>query len=100
MTDEKIAEIAGICGYDEEVVRAYIELGITASEDAQEIADEISEAYQGEHRSDEDFVQSLLEDTGELPKDLPHYIHIDWESTARDIMMDYSAENGHYFRNV
>ena len=62
--------------------------------------EEADEAYQGEHESDEDFVQNLIEDCGELPKDLPTYIHIDWELTARDIMMDYSEHNGHYFRNL
>ena len=38
-----------------------------------------------------DYAQELLEDCGDLPKDLPHYIHIDWEATARNIRMDYTA---------
>jgi hypothetical protein len=38
-----------------------------------------------------EYARELLEDCGDLPKDLPHYIHIDWESTARDIRMDYTA---------
>lgn len=38
-----------------------------------------------------DYVQELLEDCGEIPRDLPHYIHIDWEATARDVMVDYST---------
>ena len=60
--------------------------------------EDIDECYNGAWDSDEDFVQQLLEDTGDLPSDLPHYIHIDWESTARDVMMDYCENNGHYFR--
>jgi antirestriction protein len=60
--------------------------------------DDMDEAYQGEYKNDEDFVQQLLEDCGDMPKDLPAYIHIDWESTARDIMMDYFEIDGHYFR--
>jgi hypothetical protein len=32
----------------------------------------------------------MLEDCGEIPKDLPHYIHIDWEATARDVQVDYT----------
>lgn len=36
-----------------------------------------------------DYVQEMLEDTGDIPKDLPHYIVIDWESTARNIQYDY-----------
>ena len=61
---------------------------------------DIDECYQGEHDSDEDFVQNLCEDVGVIPKDLPSYIHIDWERTANDIMYDYAESNGHYFRNI
>ena len=38
-----------------------------------------------------DYVQELLEDCGEIPRNLPHYIHIDWERTARDVRVDYST---------
>ncbi len=38
-----------------------------------------------------DYVQEMLEDCGEIPANLPHYIHIDWEATARDVMVDYST---------
>jgi len=44
-------------------------------------------------------LENLCDDCGDIPKDLPNYIHIDWTSTASDIMMDYSEDNGHYFRN-
>lgn len=37
-----------------------------------------------------DYVQELLEDCDIIPRNLPHYIHIDWERTARDIKVDYS----------
>jgi len=60
----------------------------------------MDEAYQGQYDNDEDFTQQLLENTGDMPKDLPAYIHIDWESTASDIMMDYFEIDGHYFRNL
>ena len=36
-----------------------------------------------------EYCQDMLEDCGDLPKDLPWYIHIDWEWTAREIAMDY-----------
>lgn len=36
------------------------------------------------------YVQELLEDCGDIPSSLPHYVHIDWEATARDVMVDYS----------
>ena len=78
---------------DSEAVEAYLSLGNDNLED-------FNESYQGKYGSDEDFVQELVESCGDIPKDLPAYIHIDWESTARDIMMDYSEDNGHYFRNL
>ena len=79
---------------ESEAVEAYLESGISDN------LDDFLEAYQGTYRSDIDFVQNLLDDTGGLPKDLPSYIHIDWESTARDIMYDYTEQDGHYFRNL
>ena len=79
-------------GFSEEAIDAYIELIDDDLED-------FEEAYQGDWKSDEDFVEDLLSDIGVLP-DLPPYIHIDWERTARDVMMDYSEENGYYFRNL
>jgi len=92
MTKKEALETTNL---DEEVIDAY--LSIMGGE---EYIDDIEEAYQGEYKNDEDFVQELLESIGEIPKDFPVYIHIDWESTARDVMMDYSEENGHYFRNL
>lgn len=55
--------------------------------------------YAGQYDNDVDFVQNLLEDCGDLPKDLPHYIAIDWETTARNLMYDYSSADGYYFHN-
>ena len=80
--------------YGEKAVQAYIDaIG-------EEWLEGFNEAYQGEWASDEDFVQDLLESTGGIPKDLPFYIHIDWTATARDIMMDYTEQDGYYFRNL
>jgi len=61
-------------------------------------ASDIEEAYQGEWESDESFTQNLLEDVGDIPRDLPWYIEIDWEGTAENIMMDYIEDSGYYFR--
>ena len=55
-------------------------------------------AYQGKYTNDIDFTMELLESCGDIPQDLPSYVHIDWEGTARDIMMDYSSHNCFYFR--
>lgn len=60
--------------------------------------EDVDEMYQGQWDSDEDFVRNLLEDTGDLPKDLPWYIAIDWERTTETVMQDYVESNGHYFR--
>ena len=38
-----------------------------------------------------DYVQELLVDCGEIPAKLPSYIHIDWEATAREVMVDYTT---------
>lgn len=61
--------------------------------------DTMQEAYQGEYRSDEDFTQQLLEDFGDISK-LPAYVYVDWERTARGVMMDYFEIDGHYFRSL
>jgi len=36
-------------------------------------------------------MQELCEDIGALPKDLPCYIVIDWEATARNLRVDYTS---------
>ena len=38
-----------------------------------------------------DSVQEMLEDCGDISKDLPAYVHIDWERTANDVQMDYTS---------
>ena len=35
------------------------------------------------------YARELLEDCGDIPRDLPAYIQIDWAATARNIRMDY-----------
>lgn len=96
------AEIAEHLTYSdaEEVAQAYLDLGITASEDAEEIAQEIEEAYAGNFGSDEDFAQDMAEQIGAIDKNAkwPHNC-IDWEFAAKELMYDYSEESGYYFRN-
>lgn len=38
-----------------------------------------------------DYTQEMLEDCGTIPRDLPHWVHIDWDATAREVMVDYST---------
>lgn len=37
-----------------------------------------------------EYCEQLLEDIGDLPKDIPNYIVIDWEATARNLKVDYT----------
>ena len=37
-----------------------------------------------------DYCRELLQDIGDLPKDLPDYIAIDWNATADNLRVDYS----------
>ena len=100
-------QVAGHLTYPEAeaeaIAAAYLALGITAREDPQDIANEIEEAYEGKYANDEEFAQEQADaitslDTKEM-QSWPHYC-IDWEQAARELMMDYSEQDGHYFRNL
>ena len=58
------------------------------------MADEVSEWHNGATLIDEndfeEYCQELCSDIGDLPKEIPHYIVIDWEATANNIRADYS----------
>jgi hypothetical protein len=38
-----------------------------------------------------EYARELLDDCGMIPRDLPSWIKIDWEATARNIRTDYTA---------
>jgi hypothetical protein len=38
-----------------------------------------------------DYVRELLEDCGDIPSDLPSWVEIDWEATARNVRTDYTC---------
>lgn len=59
---------------------------------------DIDESYQGQYSSDEEFTEQLISDRYSF--DLPNFVYIDWERTARDVMMDYFKHNGYYFGNI
>ncbi|MBF8457140.1 antirestriction protein ArdA [Kaistella sp. G5-32] len=85
--------------YSLEVIESFVDcFGIYDSLD--DVLEKIEQSYNGEFDSDEDFVENLLIDTVSIPSDLPSYVYIDWTKTARDVMMDYSASNNYYFRNI
>jgi antirestriction protein len=105
ITAEAVAEHLTQYGKEaEDIAEAYLALGITAADDAQDIAKEIEEAYAGQFDSAEEFAQDMADQTGAIEniennRDWPHYC-IDWEYAARELMMDYSEEGGYYFRNI
>lgn len=82
-----------------EINQAYI--NIVGEEYA--TANDAEEAYYGKFQSDEDFARDMAEEieaifVREVVK-WPHYC-IDWEYAARELMYDYSEDNGYYFRNL
>ena len=80
---------------DDAVIAAYFEnCGVSDLSD-------VEEAYQGEYSDDEAFAEEYLESTGmlqEIPESLRYYF--DTAAFARDMMMDYFSNDGHYFRNL
>jgi hypothetical protein len=87
LTDpDLIEQRLGEVWYPIEVYLAAQYLGITDVEDV----------YEGAWSSDEEFAEELC--AGNIPDDLPSWIYIDWERTARDLMFDYWSHNNHYFR--
>lgn len=102
-TDEMITALMDGEGIDADMFdacKAYLENFYPGNNANNYDLSNFDESYQGEFDSDEDFVQQLLEDTGDIPANLPNYIFIDWERTARDVMQDYSEYNGFYFRSI
>lgn len=81
-------------GHDVEVYEACLDcLGNT---DFQSLYEYVNNFYYGEFSSDEDFVQWLYEDD---TFNIPNWVVIDWEATARSIMFDHFESNGHYFKS-
>lgn len=37
-----------------------------------------------------EYCQELCEDIGDIPKELPHYIVVDWDATAKNLRVDYT----------
>lgn len=64
------------------------------------------EAYNGTADSEAAFAEQIAEDCGEIPKDLPAWIVIDWEASWNcNLRYDYWCERDadgeiHFFRNI
>ena len=116
---EELGEITGTIGIpdcvdiesDWDSIQEY--LGLSDDEQAIMIAyaeansvfdwEEAREAYVGNFVSGAEFTQSLCEELGYIPKDLPSWIayHIDWQAVwDAELRHDYFESNGHYFRNL
>lgn len=68
-------------------------------------ADDLSdfeEAYQGQFQDGGEFAQHIAEELGEVPKELPSWIVIDWDASwDRGLRFDYTiTDSGHVFRNL
>ncbi|KFF09852.1 antirestriction protein [Chryseobacterium soli] len=95
----EVAEQIDSSDYDFEVIEAYAECMSNYHKEVEDLLESLSDSYYGKFDSDENFVQEMLEQDGSIPENLPSYIYIDWTSTARHLMYDYSTSNGYYFRN-
>lgn len=40
-----------------------------------------------------DAMKELCDDIGDIPKELPSYVVIDWEATAKNLRVDYSEQD-------
>jgi hypothetical protein len=38
-----------------------------------------------------EYCEDLVKDIGDVPRELPHYIAIDWDATAENIKVDYTS---------
>lgn len=79
-------------GLDDSVFAAFVSLWDVDS------ADHAAEAYVGDFASDEEFAEEWVDMCGyldQVPENLRWYF--DYEKFARDLMMDYCEEDGHYF---
>lgn len=89
------------CGYDEEVIEAFADLGSYKLDDLDSFFDALEESYQGEYDSDEDFAECFAEELGLINENAQWpYTCIDWKHAARELMYDYYESKGHYFRAI
>ena len=56
------------------------------------------DAYQGCYESGAKFAKMTAEDFGDVPRDLPSWIEIDWKASWDNLDYDYvESDNGHIF---
>lgn len=73
-------------GYELITLAALVkEINACAGDDAEDGVTLIRDSYF------ESYARELVEEIGDLPKGIPHYIEIDWERTAANIQQDYTS---------
>ena len=56
------------------------------------------DAYMGRYDSGAEFAQSIAEDCGDVPRNMPSWIEIDWEASWDNLSYDYvESTDGHIF---
>ena len=56
------------------------------------------DAYMGCYESGADFAQSIAEDCGDVPRNMPSWIEIDWKASWDNLDYDYvECSDGHIF---
>ena len=56
------------------------------------------DAYMGQYESGAEFAQSIAEDCGDVPRNMPSWIEIDWQASWDNLTYDYVESNdGHIF---
>jgi antirestriction protein len=100
ITDKKLAELMEENGIDDSLTdacKAYLD--VMSLDDL----DDFEEAYAGQFESDKAFTMDMVENLGLMDRidqmDWP-YRCIDWEMASRELMCDYTEQDGYYFRNL
>lgn len=94
---DTIQEYLELSGLDRQIVMAYAEA--TDNFDPEEAM----EAYAGSYTTGAEFAQTMSEELGYIPEDLPSWIayHINWQDVwDAELHYDYFESDGHYFRNL
>ena len=94
---DAIQEYLGLADEEQAVMLAYYEA--TDNFDPEEA----QEAYVGTFQDGAEFAQTMSEELGYIPHDLPSWIayHIDWQGVWDYYLRhDYFEYNGYYFRNL
>ena len=59
--------------------------------------DHFQDAYYGEYESGAEFAEEFARDIGEIPRNLPSWIEIDWQESWENLSYDFYEENGYIF---